>query len=159
MRNSSLHESEESEGGQKKDDTDFREEKGRVTKVLEGGGSIHIIDEDAAIGTTVEGNSEGLETLLAGSIPNLKSEKNMRGLRIVDLHGHETIINHDFFGQEISANGGFVLVGEFRVHKLVHQGCFADTDCEEDAWGKAKIMGESRKAGRQEAESKKMWRD
>ncbi len=44
------------------------------------------------------------------------------------LHGDKTIIDHDFLGEEISANSCFVLVAEFLVHILVHQGCFANTE-------------------------------
>lgn len=35
------------------------------TKVLKGGGSVDVVDEDAAVGATVEGNTEGLEALLS----------------------------------------------------------------------------------------------
>ena len=43
------------------------------------------------------------------------------------LHGDISVVNEDLLGQEVSANGGLVLVGELLVHILVHQRGLADT--------------------------------
>ena len=43
------------------------------------------------------------------------------------LHGDETVIDHDFLCQEVGADRGLVLVGEFPVDILVHQRGLADT--------------------------------
>ena len=37
------------------------------------------------------------------------------------LHCDEAIIDVDFLGKEVGANGGFVLVAELLVYILVHQ--------------------------------------
>ncbi len=46
---------------------------------------------------------------------------------MADLHGDEAVLNHDLLGQEVSTNGGLVLVAELAVHILVHKRCLADT--------------------------------
>jgi len=84
-----------------------------AVEVIEGLGNVNVEHEHAAISTTVESNTEGLETLLTGSIP--------------DLQGDKTIVDHDLLGQEISTDGGTVLVGELLVHVLVHQGSLSHT--------------------------------
>ena len=43
------------------------------------------------------------------------------------LHGDISVVNVDLFCQEVSANGGLVLVGELLVHILVHEGGLAHT--------------------------------
>lgn len=68
---------------------------------VEGLGVVDIIDEDAAICASVERDAEGLETFLAGRVPQ--------------LHGHEAIVDEDFFGEEVGADGGFVGLGELLV--------------------------------------------
>jgi len=78
-----------------------------AVQVVEGLGDVNVEHEHAAISATIEGDTEGLETLLTGSIPDLQSD--------------ETIVDHDLLGQEISTDGGAVLVGELLVHVLVHQ--------------------------------------
>ncbi len=46
---------------------------------------------------------------------------------VPDLHGDRSVVDEDFLGKEVRANGGLVLVGEFLIHVLVHQGRFADS--------------------------------
>jgi len=87
-------------------------------KVVEGLGNIHIEHKNAAISTTIESDTKRLETLLTGSIPNLKS--------------HETIIDHDFLGQEISTDCCTVLVRELLVDVLVHQRSLSHTAVTKD---------------------------
>lgn len=45
-----------------------------AVQVLEGLGDIHIKYQDAAIGTTVERDTQALETLLTSSVPNLRED-------------------------------------------------------------------------------------
>jgi len=80
--------------------------------------NINIKHEHTAICTTVESNTKRLETLLTGSIPNLKGDK--------------TIINHDFLGEEISTDCCTVLVGELLVHVLVHERSLTHTAITKD---------------------------
>jgi len=80
---------------------------------LESVGRRHVVSEDAAICPAVESYTEGLESLLSRSVP--------------DLHGHQSVVHHYLLSQEISPYGGFVLVGEFLVDILVHQRGFPDT--------------------------------
>ena len=68
---------------------------------LEGFRGIHIIDEDAAVGAAVEGDPEGLEAFLACGVP--------------ELEGDDAVVDSDFFGEEVGADGGFVGGGEFLV--------------------------------------------
>jgi hypothetical protein len=82
-------------------------------QILESLGNIDIEDQDTAISSSVESNTQTLESFLTSSIP--------------DLHSDQSVIDHNFLCQEISANGGLVLVAEFLVHILVHQGSFTDT--------------------------------
>ena len=46
---------------------------------LEGFGRVDVVDEDAAVGATVEGYAEGLEALLAGGVPELFQRRGKRG--------------------------------------------------------------------------------
>lgn len=64
--------------------------------------------KDAAIGASVEGDAQGLKALLTGSVP--------------DLHCDYAVIDDDLFRDKVSADCGFVLVGEALGHVLVHQG-------------------------------------
>lgn len=89
-----------------------------AVEVLEGLGDVDVEDEDAAVSATVEGNTETLETLLTGSIP--------------DLHGDDAVVDHDLLCEEISTDGGLVLVGELLVDVLVHERGLADTAVTED---------------------------
>lgn len=68
---------------------------------VKGLGVVDIIDEDAAICASVERDAEGLETFLAGRVPQ--------------LHSHEAIVDEDFFGEKVGADGGFVGLGELLV--------------------------------------------
>jgi len=89
-----------------------------AVEVVESLGDVDIEHEDAAISTTVEGDTKRLETLLTGSIP--------------DLQGHKTVVDHDLLGEEISTDGGTVLVRELLVHVLVHQRSLSHTAVTED---------------------------
>lgn len=44
------------------------------------------------------------------------------------LHSDELIVDHDFLGQEVGTDSGFVLTAELFVHILVHQRSFADAN-------------------------------
>ena len=79
---------------------------------FEGVGRRHVVGEDTTVGSAVESHAKGLEPLLAGRVP--------------DLHGDQSVVHHDLLGQEVSPDRGFVLVGEFLVDVLVHQGGLAD---------------------------------
>ena len=79
---------------------------------LEGVGRRDVVGQDAAVGAAVESHAQRLEPLLAGRVP--------------DLHGDQSVVDHHLLGQEISPDCGFVLVGEFLVDVLVHQGGLAD---------------------------------
>ncbi len=48
---------------------------------FESAGRGNVVDEDAAVCAAVEGDAQGLETLLAGRVP--------------DLHGHQTVVDHN----------------------------------------------------------------
>lgn len=48
------------------------------------------------------------------------------------LHSNYSVIHHDFFGQEISTYGCFVLVWKLPIYILVHQRCFAYTGVSKD---------------------------
>jgi hypothetical protein len=74
---------------------------------LERLGAVDVINEDAAVCATVERNTEGLESLLTGSIPQLRIAGNTldqymvgrsRSRRRQDphLHRNQPVINHDF---------------------------------------------------------------
>lgn len=89
-----------------------------AVEVLKGLGDVHVEHKDAAVSAAVEGDAETLETLLAGSIP--------------DLHGDDAVVDHDLLCEEIGADGGLVLVGELLVHVLVHERSLADTTVAED---------------------------
>jgi hypothetical protein len=56
------------------------------------------------------------------------------------LHCDDSVIDDVFFGEEVCADGGFVLGAEFFVYLslqlcevvtnvLIHEGCLADTEC------------------------------
>jgi len=89
-----------------------------AVEVVEGLGDVNVEHKHAAISTTIESDTERLETLLTGSIPDLKGDK--------------TIVNHDFLGEEISTDGGTVLVGELLVDVLVHQRSLTHTTVTKD---------------------------
>ena len=80
---------------------------------FEGFRAVDVVDEYAAIGASVEGDAEGLEAFLAGCVP--------------ELEGYDAVVNGDFFGQEVGANGCFVGCGEFLVDLCsdVRGGCVA----------------------------------
>ena len=46
----------------------------------------------------------------------------------INLHGDKTILNHDFFRQKVSTNGGLVLVVKLLVHILNHKRSFPNTE-------------------------------
>ena len=61
---------------------------------LEGFGAVHVVHEDTTVGSAIEGNTEGLKTLLSGCVP--------------ELEGNDSIIDGYFLGQEVGANSGLV---------------------------------------------------
>ena len=69
---------------------------------LEGLGAVDVVDQHAAVGAAVEGDAERLEAFLARGVP--------------ELEGHDAVVDRDFFGQEVRADGGFVGGGEFLVY-------------------------------------------
>ena len=83
-----------------------------VFKVVEGFRGVDIVDEDAAVCSSVEGYAEALEAFLACCVP--------------DLHCDEAVVDLDLLGEEVGANGGFVLTAELLVNELVHEGGLAD---------------------------------
>jgi len=74
----------------------------------------NIKDQDTAIRSSVECDTEGLETLLASGIP--------------DLEGGELLLNADMFDEKISANGSFVLAAKLLVNVTVHQRGLSNTE-------------------------------
>lgn len=84
-----------------------------VFKVVKGFRGVDVIDEDAAVCSSVEGYAEALEAFLAGCVP--------------DLHCDEAVVDLDLLGEEVGANGGFVLTAELLVNELVHEGGLADS--------------------------------
>ena len=74
-----------------------------AVQVLEGLGNIHIKDQDAAVGTTVERNTERLEALLAGGIPELPQLSEIQGPvwrhDVTCLHRDQSVIYHYLLGQ------------------------------------------------------------
>jgi hypothetical protein len=70
-------------------------------QIFEGLGNIDVVNQNAAIGTSVESDAQRLEAFLTSSIPN--------------LHGNEAIIDHNILRQKVGTNGGLVLVAEFFV--------------------------------------------
>lgn len=61
---------------------------------FEGLGVVYVVTETTAVCSTVEGDTEGLETFLTGCVP--------------ELHGYETVVYHDFAREEIGTDRGFV---------------------------------------------------
>ena len=72
-----------------------------AVECFEGFRAVDVVDQDAAVGTSVEGYSQGLETLLPGSVPKLE--------------GHDAVVDSDFLGQKVGADRGFVGGGELLV--------------------------------------------
>ena len=84
-------------------------------------------------------NAEPLQELeesarLGAYLLVLKKSKNMFPIihspphlssSVPDLHGDQPVVHHDFLGQEVSSDGGLVLVTELLVDVLVHQGRLA----------------------------------
>ena len=75
---------------------------------FEGVGRRHVVSENTAVSPAVESHPQGLESLLARGVP--------------DLHGDQPVVHHHLLGQEVRPDGGFVLVWEFLVDVLVHEG-------------------------------------
>jgi len=68
---------------------------------------VDVVDQDAAIRSSIESDTERLEPLLTGGIPQLKRD--------------QSIVDHDLLRQEIGPDGSLVLVRETLVDKLVHE--------------------------------------
>lgn len=87
--------------------------------------------ENTAVSTAIESDTERLEALLSGCVPDLKvnitSElhqihvlRKQNREMMTHLHSYNAIINNDFLCQEISANCGLVLIRKAFVDILVH---------------------------------------
>lgn len=78
---------------------------------------VHVVYEHAAVGTAVEGNTERLEALLTGSVPELSyvSKIQARRFTCTHLHGNQPVVDQHFLGQEIGTNRGFVACAELLV--------------------------------------------
>lgn len=72
-----------------------------------------VIDDHAAVGASVEGGPDGLESFLSSCIPDLQTVV----LTVVGNVG----------GEEVSSDSGSVLGSVFTGHVPVHQGGFSDT--------------------------------
>jgi len=79
-----------------------------AVQVLERLGYIDVEHQHAAVSPTIESHTETLKPFLTCGIPN--------------LHGYKSVVHHNLFCQEVSANGSFVLVAELFVNILVHEG-------------------------------------
>lgn len=79
---------------------------------------VDVIYQYAAVGTTIEGDAEGLEAFLSRCVP--------------ELEGHNAVVDCDFLGEEVSADGGFVRSGELLVDILIHQTRLADPTVTKD---------------------------
>ena len=77
---------------------------------LERLGAVYVINEDTAVRTTVERDTEGLESFLTSSIPQLSitgsildqyisRRSRSRGTQDPHLHRNQPVINHDFLRQ------------------------------------------------------------
>jgi len=77
---------------------------------LERLGAVDVVNEDTAVGAAIKRDTEGLESLLTGSIPQLSITGNILdpsiperpcGWRRQDpyLHGNQPVIHHDFLCQ------------------------------------------------------------
>jgi len=88
---------------------------------------VDVKDEDAAVGTTVKRDTERLEALLSGSIPN--------------LHGDVALVHIDFLCKEVGTDGCLVLDAELAVDVLVHEGRLADTSHKSASEGKQVCYG------------------
>ena len=73
-------------------------------KVFEALRICDIVHEAAAVCTSVEGVTEGLELLLAGCIP--------------DLEGHSRVINCNLFLREVGSNSGLGRSCHFAIEEL-----------------------------------------
>ena len=79
---------------------------------FKGFGVVDVVAETAAVGTAVECNAERLEALLTRSVPQ--------------LHGDESVVDHDLASEEVGTDRGFVRrrealvdICEGRVRKLI----------------------------------------
>lgn len=87
--------------------------------------------KNTTISTTIERNTERLETFLASCIPDLRvnnsfifRQKSLRKALMkleTHLHRHNTVIYNDFLCQEISSDCGLVLIWKSLIHILIHQ--------------------------------------
>mmetsp|Transcript_45379 Transcript_45379/g.52199 ORF Transcript_45379/g.52199 Transcript_45379/m.52199 type:complete len:234 (-) Transcript_45379:88-789(-) len=87
-------------------------------QILKGLAVGDVVNQDTAIGATVESNTQTLESFLAGSIPDLKS--------------NHFVVNHDIFSQKIGSNSSFILLTETVVDELVHQRSLSDSTVSQD---------------------------
>ena len=100
----------------------------------------YVVNEHARICAPVECHTQTLESLLPCGVPNLGGCERVNREYVcvltfdggchfchaTYLHGDQFIINHDFLGQKIGANGGFVLICKFLRYILIHQRSFSN---------------------------------
>ena len=71
---------------------------------LKGLGTVHVVDEDTAVGTTVERDAERLEALLTSSIPQLSASEpswQLERYTCTYLHRHKTVIDHNLLREAV----------------------------------------------------------
>jgi hypothetical protein len=87
-------------------------------------GVVHVVDKDAAVGASVEGDAERLEAFLAGGVPKLECVSapffmcpcpRLYHHHSAYLHRHLPIIDNDLPGEEVCANGRLVACAELLV--------------------------------------------
>lgn len=82
-------------------------------------GVVNVINKDAAVCTTIEGNPQRLKTLLASGVPQLIFVSinciTQSGLILSYLHRHQTIIDKNLLGQEVRTDRRLVTGAEFLV--------------------------------------------
>jgi len=87
-------------------------------------------------------------TKVLASFFNVERSESKKRRRKNCLHGDVAVIDKDLLGEEVSTNGGLVLVGELLVHILVHEGCLADTLTEKEKKREKKVESRNEKRRR-----------
>ena len=99
-----------------------------------------VVNENTRICAPVECDTQTLESLLPCSIPNLGGRQRVNTeyacacfwkwlaflLAATYLHRDQFIINHDFLGEKIGSNSGFVLISKLLRYILIHKRSFSD---------------------------------
>lgn len=93
-------------------------------------GVVHIVDQDTAVGSTVEGDSQRLEPFLACSIPNLTPPNQLLPLTTIVLgspgpylHCYQSVVDENFLCEEIGSNGSFVASTELLIDLFISRIC------------------------------------